>query len=76
MGYTDNMMINEKGNDMNYLAALPTDALELDLATARSDYQFYTHIFPDEGAARRAAYLASELEGELKRREKNGAVDH
>jgi hypothetical protein len=70
------MMINEKGNDMNYLAALPTADLELDLATARSDYQFYTHIFPDEGAARRAAYLASELEGELKRREKNGAVDH
>jgi hypothetical protein len=58
----------EKGNEMNYLASLPTDALELDLAVARSDYQFYTHIFPDEGAARRAAYLASELEAELERR--------
>lgn len=57
-----------------YLTALPTDALEEDLATARSDYQFYTTTFPDFSQAHRAAYLARDIEAELERRLKNGTL--
>ena len=57
-----------------YLTALPTDALELELAEARSDYQFYTHVFPDMSQAHRAAYLARDIEAELERRLKKGTL--
>jgi len=73
-------MIKTKENDMTamapsaYLAALPTDDLELDLAEARSDYQFYTHVFPDMSQAHRAAYLARDIEAELERRLKEGTL--
>ena len=59
---------------MNYLAALPTDVLEEDLATARSDYQYYTTTFPDMSQAHRAAYLARDIEAELERRLKEGTL--
>ena len=71
MGYTDNMMINEKGNDMNYLAALPTADLVFDLSEALRDVSYYTNVFPHHDAARRAAYLARDIEAELATREQD-----
>jgi len=58
----------EKGNEMNYLASFPTEDLQADLAAVLADVSYYTKVFPDHNAARRAAYLAAEFEAELERR--------
>jgi hypothetical protein len=65
-------MIKTKETLMNYLAALPTDDLVSDLAQARADVAYYTTTFRDINAARRAEYLARDIQAELERREKNG----